>query len=535
MPDRGDPDRWHRLSDLFHQALECDPDRRGLLLDEACRGDSALRDEVESLLAFHDQSHGLMDTPTHLAAGGQSNGATGNALVGHTLNQYSVTKKLGEGGMGVVYLAEDTRLGRQVALKALGAHFSRNDERRERLRREARAAAGLSHPGIATVYALEEIDDQLYIASEYVPGRTLRDEVAAGPLPQRELLTTAVEIAQALAAAHDQGVIHRDLKPENVIRTSDGKIKVLDFGLAYVSGGQDATSTRLTEPGSVLGTPGYISPEQLRGSNVDSRTDLFSFGVLLYELVSGAHPFSSSNAASTIARVLEAEPPNVIELSPDCPPALEQIIRKCLQKDPRLRYGSTRELVEALAVVRRDLIETGSRPAAATPKRADRSPARSQLSPIWWWQFHQVTVGLVYYLTLLPIWSVRSQIPSPWGALLFFSTVAVVGVAATLRFHLWFTSRFYRAELAAQRDRVFWLIRVSDGLFVVLLLGASGAIANSQVALTSLLLGIAVGSFIAFLVIEPATARAAFKRTKSRSSRRRPKGKPSKSGRQKKA
>ena len=422
--------------------------------------------------------------------------------------------------MGVVYLADDTRLGRQVALKALGASFAKNDERRERLRREARAAAGLSHPGIATVYALEEFDDSLYIVSEYVPGKTLRDEVATGPLPVKALLTTAVEIARALAAAHHQAVVHRDLKPENVIRTGEGRVKVLDFGLAYVGNAGDTTSTtRLTEPGSVLGTPGYISPEQLRGINVDFRTDLFSFGVLLYELTSGAHPFTSSNPASTIARVLEAEPPDVKELSPDCPPQLEQVIRRCLQKEPTQRYASTTELVEALELLRRDVADTPSRPASATVKR-EPPAAKSKLSPLWWWQFHQVVVGLVYYLTLIPMWTVRKEVPE-WGALLFFSTVAVVGVAATLRFHLWFTSRFTRAELAAQRDRVFWITRIADCVFVLLHLGAGAAMANSEVALTALLVGIAVGSFIAFLVIEPATTRAAFKRSKSKSSRRR--------------
>ena len=522
MNDRANPERWNRLSDLFHRALECEPNRRGVFLDEECHGDASLRDEVESLLAFHEQTNGLIDTPTHLVAAGAGEAQAGS-LVGHTVHQYCVTKKLGEGGMGVVYLADDTRLGRQVALKALGASFVKNDERRERLRREARAAAGLSHPGIATVYALEEFEEQLYIVSEYVPGRTLRDEVATGPLPIKALLATAVEIARALAAAHHEGVVHRDLKPENVIRTPEGSVKVLDFGLAYVgSAGDTASTTRLTEPGSVLGTPGYISPEQLRGTNVDFRTDHFSFGVLLYELTSGAHPFTSSNPASTIARVLEAEPPDVTELSAECPPELEQVIRRCLRKEAKQRYASTTELVEALELLRRDIADTSSRSASASATR-EPSLAKPKLSPLWWWQFHQVAVGLVYYLTLIPMWTVRSSVPGPWGALLFFSTVAIVGVAATLRFHLWFTSRFTRAELAAQRSRVFWITRVADSVFVLLLLSAGAAMADSEVALTALLVGIAVGSFIAFLVIEPATTRAAFKRSKSRSSRPRSK------------
>ena len=257
-----DPEHWQRLSDAFRRALEHEPDRRIAFLDELGRDDSSLRDEVVSLLAFHEQSGGLTDTPTGVAASSASSRSAGGSLVGHTLNQYTVTRKLGEGGMGIVYLADDTRLGRPVALKAITRQFTRDNERRERLRREARAAAGLSHPGIATVYALEEFGDDLYIVSEYVPGATLRDEVIKGPLPIGVLLTTGVEIAQALTAAHDRGVVHRDLKPENVVRTPDGGVKVLDFGLAHIGGTEGtASKTRLTEPGMLLGTPGYISPE----------------------------------------------------------------------------------------------------------------------------------------------------------------------------------------------------------------------------------------------------------------------------------
>ena len=207
MSDRIDPEHWHRVSDLFHRALECDPDRRTAFVEESCKDDPSLRDEVTSLLTYHEPSDGLSGSATHLVASDSSTESSAS-LVGHTLNQYQVTKKLGEGGMGIVYLADDTRLGRPVALKALSRQFTQDGERRERLRREARAAAVLSHPGIATVYALEEFDDDLYIVTEYVPGDTLRTEVARGPLPIGPVLTTGVEIARALAAAHRQGVIH---------------------------------------------------------------------------------------------------------------------------------------------------------------------------------------------------------------------------------------------------------------------------------------------------------------------------------------
>ena len=281
-----DPERWHRINELFHGALERDLAGRARFLDDACRDDPSIRAEVESLLAHHDdQATGLLQTPQREGAADVDEGGSGDSLVGRQIGQYTVTRKLGEGGMGVVYLAEDTRLGRLVAIKALTREFTGDDQRRRRLRREARAAAALSHPGIATVYALEEFDDNLYIVSEYVRGETLRSELANGPLPPGAVLNTAVEIARALTAAHEHDVVHRDLKPENVIRTQDGGIKILDFGLARFKGpqlGPGASTTRLTEPGAVLGTPGYMSPEQIRGSEVDFRADIFSFGVFLF-------------------------------------------------------------------------------------------------------------------------------------------------------------------------------------------------------------------------------------------------------------
>lgn len=498
MDDQVHPEHWHQFSDLFHRALQREPDRRMAFLDEACRDDPSMRSEVVSLLAFHEQSGEGTDTLTHLAAGSSAE-SPGGSLVGHTLNQYTVTKKLGEGGMGVVYLADDTRLGRPVALKALTRQFTRNTERRERLRREARAAAGLSHAGIATVYALEEFDDDLYIVSEYVPGKTLRDEVSQGPLPFGTLLTTGVGIGRALAAAHEQGVVHRDLKPENVIRRAAGGIKVLDFGLARIGSPEStASKTRLTEPGTILGTPGYISPEQLRGSSVDSRADVFSLGVMLYELASGIHPFVSSNPASTIARVLESDPPNPAELG-----------HTCLQKDPAFRFGSMAEFVEALEELRRNFVPSESHPSSVPPPRAEGTPLGLRSNPQSWWRFHQAAVAVVYSLMLMPVWNLRDEIPGPWGEVLFLALVAAVGVSATLRLHLFFTSRFYPAELTAQRGRVFWPTRASDVTFAFLLLMTAAFNIRARPAVTALLVAIAVGSVIAFLVIEPATTRAA--------------------------
>ena len=515
MADRVNPERWHRVSDLFHRALQREPGSRMAFLDDACRDDPSIQSEVVSLLAFHEQAGEGVGTPTHLVAAGSSPESAGGSLVGHTLNQYTVTRKLGEGGMGVVYLADDTRLGRPVALKALARRFTRDSERRERLRREARAAAGLSHPGIATVYALEEFDDDLYIVSEYVPGQTLRDELSQGPLALGTLLTNGIEIGRALAAAHAQGVVHRDLKPENVIRTSAGGIKVLDFGLARIGNPEgDASTTRLTEPGTILGTPGYISPEQLRGLSVDSRADVFSFGVMLYELASGIHPFASADPTSTIARVLESDPPDLVELGVSTP-SLDDLIHTCLQKDQALRFGSMVELVEALEELRREFVQSESRPSSAPPHRADDATPSPRSSPLSWWRFHQAAVAVVYSLMLIPVWNLRDEISGPWGTLLFLSLVAAVGVSATLRLHLLFTSRSYPAELTAQRGRVFWPIRTSDLIVALLLLMVAAVSVRTNPAVTALLVAVAVGSVIASLVIEPATTRAAFKRNRT--------------------
>jgi serine/threonine protein kinase len=269
--------------ELFHRALERPSAERAAFLDDACAGNAALRAEVESLLGSHESAGTFMETPPAGAARlidlmDQS----GASLVGQSLGQYEIRRVLGAGGMGVVYLADDTRLGRTVALKAIAPQFAADDGRRERLRREARAAATLSHPNIATIYALEQFGDQLFIASEYVPGETLRDEISSGPQSFNRVVETALALGRALTLAHDRGIVHRDLKPENIIRRPDGEIKILDFGLARVRASDPPPSPQLTEDGARLGTPTYMSPEQLRGEPLDGRSDLFALGVVIY-------------------------------------------------------------------------------------------------------------------------------------------------------------------------------------------------------------------------------------------------------------
>ena len=322
-------DEWTRVRDLFEAALKHRPGQRAAFLDEACGDNPAVRAEVTSLLDAHDGAADFIEAPVYEVAADLLADDPPESLAGRTLGQYIIRHEIGRGGMGVVYLADDTRLSRRVALKAIAPGAGSDARRRARMRQEARAAAGLSHPGIATVYALEEIDDQLYLACEYVPGLTLRALLEGGPLPLHQVVDIAVQLARALAAAHAHGVVHRDLKPENVVRSGTGVVKVLDFGIARVESLSDA---RLTLTGSLVGTPAYMSPEQVRRHHVDFRSDLFSLGLLVYEMTSGSNPFHAETATATIARILETDPPPLSEPLSTGLHALDRIVAICLHK-----------------------------------------------------------------------------------------------------------------------------------------------------------------------------------------------------------
>ena len=354
-----DAERWRRINELFHAALERDPAGREAFIDEACADDDpGLRTEVLSLLRMHS-GPGIIDRPAveldpDLLLTGED-----DPLIGRRLGPYEVTGLLGRGGMGIVYLGQDTRLQRPVAIKALPPALTHNDQSRARLRREAMAAGALSHPGIATVFALEEFDGQLYVVQEYIPGRTLRAtmKIREGRMAVAEIVSIALDIARALAAAHAHGVLHRDLKPENVLHTPHGGIKVVDFGLArFEPGAAIGDVETLTRPGALPGTPGYMAPEVLRGDPVDARADQFSFGVLLYELVAGEHPFEGTDDITTVARILETETSGPGRARPECPEPLVRVIATCLAKAPRHRYRTTAALVTALEAVR-DTVE----------------------------------------------------------------------------------------------------------------------------------------------------------------------------------
>ena len=520
-----DAERWQRINTLFHAALERDPGGREAFIDEACAGDAALRTEVLSLLQNHS-GPGVVDRPAVEADPGLLRSAADDPLIGRRLGPYEVTGLLGRGGMGIVYLGHDTRLQRPVAIKALPPALTQDDRLRARLRREAMAAGALSHPGIATVFALEEFEAQLYLIQEYIPGRTLRAtmKLREGRMAIAETVSIALDIARALAAAHAHGVLHRDLKPENVLHTPDGGIKVVDFGLArFEPGAGIAGDETLTRPGATPGTPGYMAPEVLRGDPVDARADQFSFGVLLYELVTGEHPFEGTDDITTVARILETEATGLGPARPGCPEPLARVITTCLAKAPRDRYRTTAALVAALEAVPPPPTPQPSGPASigsAARAAAPSLPAPSAPTSTegeragadlrWWWQFHQVAVSVVYALMLYPVWRAREWLPAPWGLVVFMTTVAVVGAAVNLRLHLWFTARVYPAQLAAQRRASALWKRLLDTAFAVLLLSIAAAIAPTHPRWAAFFIVMAISSALSARVMEPVTTRAAF-------------------------
>jgi len=267
-------------------------------------------------------------------------------MIGQNILHYKILDKLGEGGMGVVYKAEDIKLKREVAIKFLPHHISVNKEERQRFEIEAQAAAALNHPNIAHIYAIEETEDEIFIVMEYIDGIELKDQIKSGPISTDEVINIANQIAEGLDAANKKGIVHRDIKSSNIMITKDGKVKIMDFGLAKIKGG-----TELTKVGSTVGTAAYMSPEQTKGEEVDHRTDIWSFGVVLYEMLTGELPFKGDYEQAVIYSILNEEPKSITELRGDTPSHLTHIIEKTLQKNPVNRYQTTKDLIEELKAV----------------------------------------------------------------------------------------------------------------------------------------------------------------------------------------
>ncbi len=284
---------------------------------------------------------------------------------GTILGQYEIRSPLGAGGMGEVYRAHDQRLDREVAIKVLPESLTSDPDRLHRFEQEARAAAALNHPNILAVYQMATEGNISYMVTELLDGETLRERLRRGPVPIRKAIDYAVQIAHGLAAAHDKGITHRDLKPENLFVTKDGRLKILDFGLAKVgpskdSSGLEATQSIGTEPGTVMGTVGYMSPEQVRGKTSDHRSDIFAFGTVLYEMVTGKQTFRKPTSADTMAAILNEEPPAISQIAPASPPGLQRVVHRCLEKSPEQRFQSASDMAFALDALSDSTVTTST-------------------------------------------------------------------------------------------------------------------------------------------------------------------------------
>jgi len=351
-----DPDRYRRIDEIFQAALELEPRERAPYISQACSGDAALVKEVDDLLASDDQQWELIGTPAFEMVAPLLAKDQPKLEAGDSFGHYQVVSLLGVGGMGQVYLAEDATLGRKVALKLLPTSYTRDESRLQRFQQEARAASGLNHPNILTIHELSDVNGEQFIATEFVEGETLRERLNSAPLNLAETLDVAVQIAGALAAAHKAGIVHRDIKPENIMLRHDGYVKVLDFGLAKLTEQHEpVTQTRATEnvdisSGLVMGTVRYMSPEQARGRQVDPRSDIFSFGVVLYEMIAGRPPFEGKNSSELISTILKKEPSPLTDVAEET----QCLISRALRKKKEDRYQTIEDLLADLKSLKED-------------------------------------------------------------------------------------------------------------------------------------------------------------------------------------
>jgi serine/threonine protein kinase/tetratricopeptide (TPR) repeat protein len=361
-----DSEKWRKITEVFEAALDCPADARPAFLEAACEGDEEVRLRIEEMLAADARQNLLMDRPAYKAVGTfvlpLVTQADSQSFSGEMIGDYRLIRELGRGGMGAVYLAYDTRLGRHAALKFLPSRFH-SPERVLRLEREAKSASALNHPHILTIYDFGQQNGRDFIASEFVEGRTLRDHIGLNDLTLSQIIEVAIQVASALGTAHTAGIIHRDIKPENIMLRPDGYAKVLDFGLAKLTEGEHgsdpsdprATAVFETRTGVLLGTTSYMSPEQVRGQKLDGRSDLFSLGVVLYELISGQRPFCGETQHHVMVAITDTDPAPIGHLVSRAPEKVQEMISRVLAKNPDDRYQTARDLISDLEALQSEL------------------------------------------------------------------------------------------------------------------------------------------------------------------------------------
>ena len=359
------PESMQQLEDLFHQAAGLDPRERADFIARLRASQPKLAAAVESLIAAHENPDSPIDSPAFAPAGHFIEESQPALAPGQIMGHYKILSPLGKGGMGEVFLAKDTKLDRQVALKLLPAQFTNHKDLLRRFILEAKAASSLNHPNIITIHEIGELEGVHFIATEFIDGLTLKQEMRRGRLKLANVLDVAIQTASALQAAHAAGLVHRDIKPENVMLRPDGYVKILDFGLAKLtqkSGPMDSAGSEAgtmlsghTKPGTVMGTYDYMSPEQARGQDLDQRTDVFSFGIVLYEMVAGRRPFAAATSLDTLVSILQVEPAPLDEYAPETPAELQRIISKALRKNREERYQTIKDLLVDLRNLKEEL------------------------------------------------------------------------------------------------------------------------------------------------------------------------------------